>query len=68
MFMISEEYIEREKRVAECYKRYFDSRPELKKALDELHDLIENDEISFEEFRKRALEAEKNMVKHLTSN
>ena len=33
--MISEEYIEREKRVAECYKRYFDSRPELKKALDE---------------------------------
>ncbi|WP_455049823.1 hypothetical protein [Granulicatella adiacens] len=66
--MISEEYIEREKRVAECYKRYFDSRPELKKALDELHDLIENDEISFEEFRKRALEAEKNMVKHLTSN
>ena len=53
MFMISEEYIER------CYKRYFDSRPELKKALDELHDLIENDEISFEEFRKRALEAGK---------
>ena len=66
--MISEEYIEREKRVAECYKRYFDSRPELKKALDELHDLIENDEISFEEFRKRALEAGKNMAKHLTSN
>ena len=59
MFMISEEDIEREKRVAECYKRYFDSRPELKKALDELHDLIENDEISFEEFRKRALEAGK---------
>ena len=59
MFMISEEYIEREKRVAECYKRYLDSRPELKKALDELHDLIENDEISFEEFRKRALEAGK---------
>ena len=59
MFMISEEYIEREKRVAECYKRYFDSRPELKKALDELHALIENDEISFEEFRKRALEAGK---------
>ena len=57
--MISEEYIEREKWVAECYKRYFDSRPELKKALDELHDLIENDEISFEEFRKRALEAGK---------
>ena len=59
MFMISEEYKKKKKRVAECYKRYFDSRPELKKALDELHDLIENDEISFEEFRKRALEAGK---------
>ena len=57
--MISEEYIEREKRLAELYERYYDSRPELKKALDELHDLIENDEISFEEFRKRALEAGK---------
>lgn len=56
MFMISEEYIEREKRVAECYKRYFDSRPELKKALDELHDLFEKNKISFEEYRKRALE------------
>ena len=56
MFMISEEYIEREKRVAECYKRYFDSRPELKKALDELYDLYENDKISFEEYRKKALE------------
>ena len=66
--MISEEYIEREKRLAELYERYYDSRPELKKALDELHDLIENDEISFEEFRKRALEAGKNMAKHLTSN
>ena len=54
--MISEEYIEREKRVAECYKRYFDSRPELKKALDELHDLFEKNKISFEEYRKRALE------------
>ena len=54
--MISEEYIRREKLIAEVYERYYDSRPELKKALDELHDLIENDEISFEEFRKRALE------------
>ena len=34
MFMLSEEYIRREKRVAEGYKRYFDSRPEFKKALD----------------------------------
>jgi len=59
MFMISEEYIEREKRLAEFYERYYDSRPELKKASDELSDLFENDKISFEEYRKRALELEK---------
>ena len=57
--MLSEEYIRREKQVAEGYKRYFDSRPELKKALDELYDLFENDKITYEEFRKRALEAGK---------
>ncbi len=56
MFMISEEYIEREKRLAELYERYYDSRPELKKASDELYDLYENDKISFEEYRKKALE------------
>lgn len=56
MFMISEEYIEREKRLAELYERYYDSRPELKKALYELYDLYENDKISFEEYRKKALE------------
>ena len=54
--MISEEYIEREKRLAKLYERYYDSRPELKKALDELYDLYENDKISFEEYRKKALE------------
>ena len=54
--MISEEYIEREKRLAELYERYYDSRPELKKASDELYDLFENDKISFDEYRKRALE------------
>lgn len=54
--MISEEYIEREKRLAELYERYYDSRPELKKASDELYDLYENDKISFEEYRKRSLE------------
>ena len=59
MFMISEEYIEREKRLAELYERYYDSRPELKKASEELYDLFENDKISFEEYRKRALELEK---------
>ena len=56
MLMISEEYIEREKRLAELYERYYDSRPELKKASDELYDLYQNDKISFEEYRKRALE------------
>ena len=56
MFMISEEYIEREKRLEELYERYYDSRPELKKASDELYDLYENDKISFEEYRKKALE------------
>ena len=43
MFMLSEEYIEREKRLAELYERYYDYRPELKKALDELYDLFENE-------------------------
>ncbi len=56
MFMISEEYIEREKRLAELYERYYDSRPELKKASEELYDLFENDKISFDEYRKRSLE------------
>ena len=54
--MISEEYIEREKRLAELYERYYDSRPELKKASKELYDLFENDKISFDEYRKRSLE------------
>ena len=56
MFMISEEYIEREKRLAELYERYYDSRPELKKASEELYDLFENDKNSFDEYRKRSLE------------
>lgn len=54
--MISEEYIEREKRLAEVYERYYDSRPELQKESDELYDLFEKNKISFEEYRKRALE------------
>ena len=56
MFMISEEYIEREKRLAKLYERYYDSRLELKKASEELYDLFENDKISFDEYRKRSLE------------
>ena len=48
--------MERERKVEESYKNYYDSRPELKKASNELYDLFENDKISFEEYRKRALE------------
>ena len=43
----------RERKVEESYKNYYDSRPELKKASDELYDLYQNDEISFEEYRKK---------------
>ena len=68
MFMISEEYIEREKRLAELYERYYDSRLELKKASEELYDLFENDKISFEEYRKKRSNSEKNIDKHLTSS
>ena len=68
MFMISEEYIEREKRLAELYERYYDSRPELKKASDELYDLYQNDKISFEEYRKKSLELGKNIDKHLAKS
>ena len=48
--------MERERKVEESYKNYFDSRPELEKELDELYDLYQNDKISFDEYRKRALE------------
>ena len=58
--------MERERRVEESYKNYFDSRPELKKASDELYDLFENDKISFEEYRKKHSNLEKNIDKHLT--
>ena len=54
--MLSEEYVRREKRLAEVYERYYDSRPELKKASEELYDLYQNDKISFEEYRKKSLE------------
>ena len=54
--MFSEEYIRREKQVAEGYKRYFDSRPEFKKEMKKLRNSLLNDEITSEEFRKRALE------------
>ncbi len=56
MFMLSEEYIRREKQVAEGYKEYFAERPELKKEMENLRHSLKNDEITPEEFKKRALE------------
>lgn len=54
--MISEEYIRREKLIAEVYERYYDSRPELKEESEKLYNLYNNDKISFEEYRKKSLE------------
>ena len=48
-----QEFMERERKLDEVYQRYFDSRPGLEK---ELYDLYQNDKISFEEYRKKALE------------
>lgn len=57
--------MERERKVEESYKNYYDSRPELKKASDELYDLFENDKISFEEYRKNHSNSGKNIDKKL---
>lgn len=54
--MLSEEYIRREKQVAEGYKEYFAKRPEFKKEMEKLRHSLKNDEITPEEFKKRALE------------
>lgn len=54
--MLSEEYIRREKQVAEGYMEYFAERPELKKEMENLRHSLKNDEITPEEFKKRALE------------
>ena len=54
--MLSEEYIRREKQVAEGFKEYFAERPELKKEMENLRHYLKNDEITPEEFKKRALE------------
>lgn len=54
--MSSNEFIEREREVAMGYKEYFDKRPEFKKEMKNLRNSLLNDEITFEEFRKRALE------------
>ena len=57
-FTMNEEELlmERERKVEESYKNYFDSRPGLEKELDELYDLYQNDKISFDEYRKKSLE------------
>ena len=57
--------MERERKLDEVYQRYFDSRPGLEKESDQLYDLYQNDKISFEEYRKRALKLGKNMTKKL---
>ena len=54
--MLSEEYIRREKQVAEGYKEYFAKRPEFKKEMKNLWDSLKNDEITPEEYSIRALE------------
>ena len=56
MFMLSEEYIRREKQVAEGYKEYFAKRTEFKKEMEKLRHSWLNNEITPEEFRERALE------------
>lgn len=60
-FTMTEEelFMERERKLDEVYQRYFDSHPGLEKELDELYDLYQNDKISFDEYRKRALEVGK---------
>ena len=60
-----EEYMERERKLEDVYKRYFDARPGLEQESDELYDLYQNDKISFEEYRKKSLELGKNTTKKL---
>ena len=54
--MLDEEYVKREKRAAEGYERYFDSRPGMSEEIDELYVLLDEKKITLEEFRERALE------------
>ena len=57
-FTMNEEELlmERERKVEESYKNYFDARPGLEQESDELYDLYQNDKISFDEYRKKSLE------------
>lgn len=54
--MSNNEFIKREREVAMGYKEYFAERPELKKEMENLRHSLKNDEITPEEFKKRALE------------
>ena len=54
--MLDEEYVKREKRAAKGYKEYLAKRPEFKKEQEKLRHSWLNNEITPEEFRKRALE------------
>jgi len=57
-FTMNEEELlmERERKVEESFKDYFDSRPGMSEEIDELYVLLEKNEITSEELRKRALE------------
>ena len=54
--MLSEESIRKEKRIAEGYKRYFDSRPGMKEETDELFALLKEKKITSDELIERAFE------------
>ena len=55
--MTEEELLmERERKVEESYKDYFDSRPGMSEEIDELYILLDEGKITLEELRKRALE------------
>ena len=54
--MLDEGYVKREKRAAKGYERYFDDRPGMSEEIDELYVLLDEQKITPEELRKRALE------------
>ena len=54
--MLSEEYVKREKRTAELYEKYLDSHQGMEEETNELFALLEENKITSDEFRERALE------------
>ena len=55
--MTKEELLmERERKVEESYKNYFDSRPGMSEEIDELYVLFDEGKITPEELREKALE------------